>query len=75
MEKYYPVYSFVVDNYGYGEKTNLWIVAKNYEQAFLLLESLNRNIDLDYCDEFMADTGYYKKLNDDSGLPYVDNEH
>lgn len=75
MENLYPVFMFVVDNYGHGEKTEIWIVAKDYEQAFECLEEQDRNIDYDYSDKYMSSTGYYMEVkNPEENLPFVDRE-
>ena len=69
----YPVFKFTVDNWGYGEKATLFIVATDYDQAYNHLESLDRNIDIDSSDSYMAGTGYFASASKEH-LPYVDDE-
>lgn len=69
---YYPVFHFVVNNYGHGVRTEVFIVAHNYQEAYDYLNDGTDNIDWDYSDENSADTGYLVKLESDEYLPYED---
>ena len=70
--KYFPVYHFVVNNYGYGDRTDLFIVARNYQEAFDYVNDDDNTMDWDYCDENSSDTGWVKALESDEHLPYED---
>jgi len=70
---YFPVFHFVVNNYGYGDKTDLFVVACNYDEAYNFINDNELyNLDMDYCDENMSNTGFVKELESDEHLPYED---
>lgn len=75
MKNLFPVFKFVVNNFGYGDKTTLWVVARNYDEAYELIDSYDSyRLDYDYSDKYMASTSFYCEVKDEERLPYIEDE-
>ena len=75
MENYYPVFKFIVNNYGYGDKTILWVVARNYDEAYDYVSNDDSyRIDLDYSDKYMVSTSFKCYVKDETCLPYIEDQ-
>lgn len=71
MKTKVSIYHFTVNNYGYGEKTELFVVANNEKEAYQLVVDEHYNIDHDN-PTFKTEWFIELEEKDLNFLPYID---